>query len=153
MADKEARQLEILKRFAEVAALAGIRGEVQEELQRFSAGFELKDGRSQMVYVRAMPEAIKGQDAVVMFSPCLQIKKGFMRGFGKAQALELLKENADLLVARYHVTEDEDDFMVWVSADAILHTLDPEEVEAYFWLLAITADNYEKKHDGGADEF
>jgi len=142
------KEIEILKRFADTAALAGIRGKVEEEKPWFIAGFSLPDERSQMVYVRAFPEAVKGRDVVTIFSPCRTIKKGFLKGFEKAQALELLKENGKMIMGRYHITEEEDDFMVWVSVDANASTLDAEEVEAYFWLVALAADRYEKKYGG-----
>ena len=144
-------QIEILSRFADIASIAGVRGKIDEELALFAAGFELEEGRSQMVFARALPEAVKGQDAVCIYSPCRRVKKGFMRGFSKDDCLELLRLNSELLMARYGVIESEEEYLVMASVDIILDTLDAEEVEASFWFVAIAADDYEKKF--GSDEF
>ena len=80
--DTKERELEILRKFADIAALAGIKGEIDEEMPLYAAGFELDDGRSQMVYVRPLPEAIGGKmDGVCIVSPCR--RKGIFtcRGF------------------------------------------------------------------------
>ena len=50
-------QIEILSRFADIASIAGVRGKIDEELALVAAGFELEEGRSQMVFARALPEA------------------------------------------------------------------------------------------------
>lgn len=149
MSDK--RELEVLRKFTDIAALAGIKGEIDEELQIFRAGFELAEGRSQMVYVRPLPEAIAGKDAVCIVSPCRRVKTGFFSGLKRDEGLELLRLNSEVLLARYALEDAEDGYMVVTSIDCILETLDPEELEAYFWSLAIAADNYEKRF--GGDEF
>ena len=142
---------EILTRFADVAAIAGVRGKIDDDGDLFVAGFELESGRSQMVFARALPEAVKGRDAVCIYSPCRRVKKGFMRGLSKDDSLELLKLNSEVLMARYGIIESDDEFLVMASVDVILDTLDAEEVEASFWFVAIAADEYEKKF--GGDEF
>jgi hypothetical protein len=145
------QELEVLRKFADIAALAGIKGEIDEELSVFRAGFELSEGRSQMVYVRPLPEAIAGKDAICVVSPCRRVKKGFFSGLKKDEGLELLRLNSEVLMARYALEDTDDGYMVVTSIDCILETLDPEELEAYVWSLAIAADNYEKRF--GGDEF
>ncbi len=149
--DTSEQELEVLRKFSDIAALAGIKGDINEEAPSFSAGFELPEGRSQMVYVRPLPEAVGGKDAVCIFSPCRRVKKGILGGLKKNEAMELLQLNSQLLLARYAIEDAEDGYMVVTSIDCVLETLDAEEVEAYFWSLAIAADNYEKRF--GGDEF
>jgi hypothetical protein len=145
------QELEILKQFTDIAALAGIKGKIDEEIGRFVAGFELDEGRSQLVYVRALPEIAHGKDAVCIYSPCRRVKTGFMHGLKKDEALELLKLNSQVLLARYGVEEVTDGYMIEASIDCLLDTLDPEELETAVWHVALAADNYEKKF--GGDEF
>ena len=151
MADEKQEKMEVLRKFADVAALAGIRGEIDEEELMFVAGFELKAGRSQMVYVRPLPGSLQDKDAVCIHSPCRRVKKGFMRGLGKDQALELLLLNSELMLARYNVVDFGDEMLVMASVYCALETLDPSELEDYFWHIAIAADNYEEKF--GGDDF
>ena len=145
------RELEILETFADVAALAGIRGKIDDEGERFMACFELDQGRSQMVYAKPLVEAIKGQDAVCIYSPCRRVRKGLFKGLSKEQSHELLELNSQLIVARYGIIEFSEGYLVMASVDALLETLDPPELEAYVWYIAIAADQYERKF--GGDDF
>jgi hypothetical protein len=145
------RENEILKRFADIVALAGIRGDIDDDGDMYITGFNLDEGRSQMVYVRALPDAVKDQDAVCIYSPCRRVKKGLLRGLSKDQGLELLKLNSDILFARYGILESDDEILVMASIDVFVDTLDPEEVEAAFMFVALAADKYERRF--GGDEF
>ena len=141
----------VLQKVAEIAAKAGIQGEIDEEAEHFFAGFELPDDRSQMVYVR--PTAGGGEDSfvVTIFSPCHVFKKGLFSGISKAQCIELLQMNEQLTFARYGMWDGGNEQMIVASVDNILTTLDPEEFEAAVWHVAMAADTYEKKH--GGDDF
>lgn len=139
----------IVERFAEVATLAGIKGEIDEDGD-FAAGFNLKDDRSQMVFAR--PINTPGGPGVCMFSHAAVYKKGMFGGISKEVALELLKRNEDLSFARYGVREFEDRYLVVASLDALIETLDPAELENSVWAVAYAADCWEEK-SGQADEF
>jgi len=145
------QELEILAKLADIAALAGIKGSIDKDVKIFTAGFNLAEGRSQLVFARALPEAVDGKDAVYIYSACRRVKTGFMQGLKKNEAFELLKLNTQVLIARYGIDEIPGGYMIEASADCILDTLDPEELEAYFSFVAIAADTYEKKF--GGDEF
>lgn len=145
------RKHEILDKVADLATLAGIRGEIDDERDMFVTGFQLPDQRSQMVYVKAMPEAIAGKDAVCIYSPCRLVKTGFMRGITKDQALELLKLNDQIIIARYGVQEAEGKMLVTASVDRAIDALGHDELQEHFMYVALAADSYEKKF--GVDEF
>lgn len=144
-------KMETLRRVADIAAKAGIKGEIDDDNEHFVAGFELQDGRSQMVYVR--PTAGGGEDSVVVtiFSPCKVFKKGLFGGISKGQCIELLQLNEQLTFARYGMWEADKEQMIVASVDNILDTLDPPEFEAAVWHVAMAADAYESKF--GSDEF
>jgi hypothetical protein len=145
------KEIAILETFADIAARAGVHGKIDDAGELFVAAFELDQGRSQMVYVKPLAEAIKGQDAVCIYSPCRKIDKGLFKGLGKDESHELLKLNSQLIVARYGVLEFPEGFLVMASVDALLDSLDPGELEAFVWYIAIAADQYERKF--GKDEF
>lgn len=149
--NKKQKEIAILEKFSDVAALAGIRGEIDENGDNFIAGFELDQGRSQMVYVKPLPEAIKGKDAVCIYSPCRKVDKGFFKGLSKDQSHELLKLNSQVILARYGILEFPEGFLVIASLDAALDTLDASELEAFVWYVALAADSYERKF--GGDDF
>jgi hypothetical protein len=144
-------QLEILEKVSDIAALAGIRGKIDEDRMVFGAGFNLPDNRSQIVYVRPTDATIKESVVVTFFSPCLVVKSGFMKGISKEQALGLLRANEQILFARYGLWTMGKQDMVVASVDQILDTLDPEEFEAHIWHVAMAADSFEKQH--GQDHF
>ena len=61
-------RLEILQQISDIATLAGIRGEVNEECLRFEAAFELDDSRSQVVYVNPTEQSVSKATVVTFFS-------------------------------------------------------------------------------------
>ncbi len=145
------QQLEVLEKISEVATLAGMRGEINEEALRFEAGFELPDNRNQIVYVRPLDESIGDSAVVTFFSPCVAIKSGFMKGISKDMALDLLARNEQTLFARYGVWLGQGADMIVASVDHLLDSLDPEEFRAHMWYVALAADNYEKEF--GVDDY
>jgi hypothetical protein len=148
MADPNVQR--VLGRVAEVAALAGLKGRLNEQLERFEMGFNLDQGRTQMAYVRYVGKAPGDKDAVMFFSPARIVKKGIFSGISRDAAVELLKLNAQLLFARYSVVENDDEIIVMSSVDHILDTLDPDEFGMTSWAVAASADRYERQHGGDA---
>ncbi len=146
------KALDTLQKVADVAALAGIRGKVDQERGQFVAGFELPEGRSQMVYVRPSREDVEDSTVITIFSPCHVFKKGFLRGITKEQCIELLMMNEQLTFARFGMWESQEEHMIVSSVDSILETLDPPELRAAMWHVAIAADSYERKY-GSSDDF
>ena len=147
----DAEKLNILQQLADIASLAGINGEVDEEEMHYCSFFETTDSRSQMVYVRPTAKTISEEDVVTFFSPCLTVKKGMLKGISKDRALELLKRNEDQLFARFGIWAGENEDIIVVSVDHILSALDPSEFENHMFYIALVADQYEK--DFGQDIF
>lgn len=143
--------LESLEKIADIATLAGMKGEVDEDKLHFVAGFNLGEGRSQMVYVRATGRAPNDAPFVTFFSPCLTVKTGLLKGISKEQALDLLVRNEQVPFARYGVWKQDGKDMIVASIDHLLDTLDPEELKHNMWAVALAADVYEKEH--GQDKF
>lgn len=139
----------VIAKFAEVATLAGIKGEIDEDGD-FAAGFNLKDGRSQMVFAR--PIRTPGGPGVCIFSHAAVYKKGMFGGISKEVAIELLKRNEDLSFARYGIREYDEKYLVVASLDALVETLDPGELENSVWAVAYAADRWEEK-SGQGDQF
>jgi len=137
-------RLDQLKTISEVAALAGLRGQIDDESQAFVLGFQLNDGRSQMVRVRPTMRTPDGQPIVSVESPCLVVKKDLLSGMSKERALDLLRMNESTPFARYGIVELEGAGMVVASIDHLLETLDPDELKHSAWCVAIAADKYEE---------
>lgn len=144
------QSLENLERVSEVATLAGIKGKIDEDRLHFGMGFQLDQGRSQTVYVR--DSSREGASKIVtILSPCLTVKKGLFSGLSKERALDLLRQNENVLFARYGIWEKKSEIMVVASIDHLLDTLDPEEFKASAFHVAVAADAYERKY--GKDDF
>jgi hypothetical protein len=141
--------LEVLKRVSEVATLAGINGEIDEQRMHFAMAFGLGGSRGQAVYVRDATQ--RDRKIITVFSPCLRVKKGLFSGFSKEKALDLLRRNENMVFARYGIWDSPDETMVVASVDHLLETLDPEEYKASAYVVAMAADQYEREH--GQDHF
>ena len=144
-------QLDVLEKVAEIATLAGIKGGVNEEKLRYEAGFDLEDGRSQVVHVRVSGQSMTQAIVVTFLSACLAVKTGFLKGLSKDQALELLKRNEKLMFARYGIWDVDGHDVIVASVDHLLDTLDPQEFHSHMWHVAMAADAYEREH--GQDQF
>jgi hypothetical protein len=142
--------LKVLEKVGEIATLAGINGELDDERMHYVMGFDLGEGRSQGVYVR---DTSKDGDTpiITVFSPCLVVKKGLFSGISKEMAIDLLRRNEDVHFARFGIWDSDKEHMVVASIDHLLETLDPEEFEASVYHVAMAADLYEREH--GRDEF
>lgn len=137
--------LQSLKRVKEVATLAGLKGDVDEEKQHFQMWFSLPGDRRQGVFVR--DSSAKGRKVVTFFSVCLVLKKGLMSGLSKELAVELLQANERLHFARYGIWDSEKQATVVASVDCLLDTLDPAECHNAAWSVAFAADQLEHKHE------
>jgi hypothetical protein len=142
--------LNVLERVDEIATLAGMGGQINEDRLRFEMGFGLDNGRSQVVYVRPLPVSSKSP-IITIFSPCLVKKKGMFQGISKKMAIDLLRRNEQVVFARYGICELEDGDVIIASADHMLETLDPPEFGTSAYHVALAADMYEREH--GQDEF
>jgi hypothetical protein len=141
----------MLKKIENVAALAGLKGAIDNEGRHFAMGFHTTAGRSQQVFVRPTGKTPNGQAIVTLFSPALVVKKGMFSGMTKDQAVELLKLNENTFFARFGIWESDKESMIVASSDLLLETLDPDELKAHAFYVAFAADNYESKH--GSDKF
>ena len=142
--------MDILKKIAQIAALAGINGQINQKNGTFMAGMQLGH-RSQMVHARPSGRNFKDAAIITVFSPCLEVKKGFMKGISKEMALELLRLNEETPFARFSIWDSDDANLIVASADHLLDSLDPDDFESLFIHVAIAADQYEAKY--GKDEF
>ena len=145
-ADETLRRIERVK---EVATLAGLKGEINEERKHFQMLFLLPGERRQLVYVR--DTSVEEREVVTFFSPCLVVKKGLVAGVSKEMALDLLRANEQMHFARYGLWEFEKEFTVVASFDCLLDTLDPDECHKAAWSVAFAADQFE--HRQGEDRF
>ena len=143
--------LDALKKIEDIATLAGLKGQIDEDRGLFVSGFGLPKDRSQMVFVRLTGEIGDGT-LVTIYSACREFKKGFLKkGMTRDQAIELLELNDNLKLARYGIMNSEDAQMVVASSDVILETLDADELHHHMWSVAVAADSYEEKF--GEDNF
>jgi hypothetical protein len=141
-------RLEILKKVESIAALAGLRGAVSDNGDCFGMGFETNNGRSQRVFVRPSGHTPDGKAIVTLFSAARTVAKGLFKGLSRDAAIELLKLNENTLFARFGIWESEKEVMIVASIDAILDTLDADEIRAYTLYTAHAADAYESQHGG-----
>jgi hypothetical protein len=147
MNDEE--RLDILKKVESVAALAGLRGTIENG--QFCMGFNLGGGRRQGVYVRPAGHTPDGKVVVTLFSPARILPTGVFRRLGRGEAIELLKLNEQMMFARFGLCEWENQMMVVASIDAIVDTLDTDEILAYAMFVSQAADDYESRY--GGDQF
>lgn len=144
-------RLEILKQVASVAALAGLRGEIDDSAEHFKMGFGTTEGRSQQVFIRPSGRTPDGQQIVTLFSPAHVFEKSMFGGFTKDQAVGLLRLNENTFFARFGIWESPKETMVVASSDLMLPTLDPEELRAHAFYVSFAADKYESAY--GRDRF
>jgi hypothetical protein len=139
---------EIQRKVESIAALAGLRDAVSDDGDRFGMGFETNNNRSQQVFVRPTGHTPEGNVIVTLFLPAHTVAKGLFKGLGRDAAIELLKLNENTFFARFGLWKSQTEMMIVGSIDAILDTLDAEEIRAYAYSTAHAADAYESKHGG-----
>jgi hypothetical protein len=143
--------LDSLKKIEQLATLAGLSGEIDEARLAFVMGFGLDQGRRQVVYARPAGNTRDQQTIVRLYSPCLIVKQGFLSGLSKERALDLLRRNADILLASYGIVDSERESAIVACLDVLLEGLEPKAFLASALGVAIAADMYEREHD--KDEF
>jgi hypothetical protein len=147
MPDKD-EILNVLKQVESIAALAGLRGAIETEHLRFKMAFDVGNGRSHLVYVRVTGKTIDSKTVVTLFSAARTLTKGMFGGLGREQALELLRLNESTLFARFGIWDGPKEMMIVASLDALIDTLDADEMRAYALSVSHAADTYEAKHGG-----
>ena len=133
---------EVLENVAKVAALGGVKGKINEKANRFEARYTFEAGRDHWVFVRP-----KANGVVSIFAACLKVKKGFLKGIKKEQALDLLQRNERMPFARYGVAPLDGEDLIVASVDHRMDTLDPAELATHMAAVARAADAYEKEHE------
>jgi hypothetical protein len=143
--------LDALKAIQQVATLAGLSGEIDEARLAFTMGFELDQGRRQIVYSRPVGKTRDEQTVVRVYSPCLIVKRGFLSGLSKERALDLLRRNSDVLLASYAIVDSDRESAIIARLDLLLERLEPQDFLTKALGVAIIADQYEREH--GKDVF
>lgn len=141
----------VLARIEELANRAGIRGRIDREAGCFEARFSLPQNRSQVVYCHSVGRAMDGSILITVFSPCLTVEAGFLKGMSKRQVMDLLRRNSETKVARYGIRTSNGEERVEASADRSIESLGHQDLESLFWAVAVAADEFEKEL--GNDEF
>ena len=138
-------KLVILKQVESVAALAGLRGAIDESGDHFFMGFDLAAGRTQRIFVRPTGTAPDGKTVITVFSPARSLTKGMFGGLGRQEAIDILRMNEALFFARLGIYETASEVTVVASLDAVLDTLDANELRTHAYAVANAADQYEAK--------
>jgi hypothetical protein len=134
----------ILKQIGDVAAVAGIKGEVDAEMGAYCTGFRTAENRGHRVFVRPTATAPGGKPVVTIYAVAKSFpKKKMTTTIPQKELMALLLKNDDLVFARFGVRELEDNYLLVVSADHLLETLDADEFNATARYVAHAADEYE----------
>ena len=147
--DKE-EILNVLKQVESIAALAGLRGDIEMDHLRFRMAFDVGHGRSHVVFVRVIGKTPDSKTVVSLFAAARTLTKGMFSGLGREQALELLRANETTLFARFGLWDGPKEMMIVASLDTLIDTLDADEMRTYALYVAHAADAYEAKHGGDA---
>lgn len=148
----DAEYAAILKQIGDVAAVAGVRGQVDAEGGVFVTSFSFEGGRDHKVIVRPTGR-VNGGRVVISFQAAAHEypKKMFLSAFSQKDLIELLRKNEALMFARYGLVERNDDYLVVASADCLLDTLDGAEFMLTAHAVSKAADDYEATK--GVDKF
>ncbi|MBL1216237.1 MAG: hypothetical protein D8M59_01940 [Planctomycetes bacterium] len=140
-----------LQRVQEIGEMAGITLVQHPSCDMLVCHFDMGGGRTQNVYIRHCGTTPDGQDVVCFMSPCMTLEKGFLKGMGKNQAIDLLQRNAQLLFARFAIQTLPDGDLLVVCSDQIVDTMEVDEFKHHLFCVGGIADNFEKEH--GRDMF
>jgi len=138
-------KLAILKQVESVAAVAGLRGGIDDAREHFHMGFETGAGRNQRIFVRPTGPTHDGRTIVTFFSPARTLSKGMFAGLSRQEAIDVLRINENLYFARFGIWESATEITIVASADAVLETLDATEMRTLAYAIANAADAYEAK--------
>ena len=135
---------QLVNQIADIAAVAGVRGEIDPELGAFRINVGVAEGRSQMVFVRPSGEVGAGKPIITFFSIARAYPKTKLTSaISNKEMLGLLMKNDNMPFARYGIQERENDYLVVASADYLLETLDGSEFQAAANFVAMAADKCE----------
>lgn len=134
----------LLKQIGDVAAVAGIRGEVDPDLGAYVTGFRTAENRGHRVFVRPTGTAPGGKPIVTIYAVAKSFpKKKVTVAIPQKELLALLLKNENLMFARFGIREFDEEYLLVVSADHLLETLDSDEFNATARYIAHAADEYE----------
>mgnify|MGYP005836847323 CR=1 FL=1 len=111
--------------------------------------FDMGEGRTQYVWVRAVGTDGRGNLLVGIYSPALKMPEGQL--LSREAANELLRENINLAHGSWAIQKMEDGEYLVMFDTQIAQTMDPEEFAASVRGLAAAADAKEKSL--GSDAF
>jgi len=134
---------------AELAAEIGLVGRLEEDTRRFFVGVDLGQGRLQGVYVR--DSSNRGRPSVTVFSPGLQMGRSAFQALQPGLALDLLRANETMTLARYGLIENDQYALVMASVDHLLHSFAPADLQASVFAVAQAADRCEREF--GRDDY
>lgn len=148
----KAEHAAILKQIGDIAAVAGVRGQVDTDEGIFVTNFSLEGGRDHRVIVRPTGHVAGGRVVITFQSAAYEHpKKKFLAAISQKELIEILQRNEGLMFARYGLVERTDDYLVVASADYLLDTLDGPEFMLAANAVAKAADEYEATK--GIDKF
>jgi hypothetical protein len=138
-------KLAILKQVESVAAVAGLRGAIDEGREHFQMGFETGNGRNQQLFVRPTGPTHDGKTIITFLSPARTLSKGMFAGLSRQDAIDILQMNENLYFARFGIWESATEVTVVASVDAVLETLDAAEMRTLAYAVVNAADAYEAR--------
>ncbi|MFZ4732945.1 MAG: hypothetical protein EBR86_15215 [Planctomycetia bacterium] len=143
--------LALLRQVENVAALAALRGRIDEQGKVYVMDFDTGGYRSQRVLVRVTGQGPNGKPMLTIYSPARLVPRRWWRWLSRKEAIEILRLNESMRFARYGLADTPEGMLVVVSADMVLETLDADELRIHAYAVAHAADRYEAQF--GSDQF
>lgn len=140
---------DVLQNVDQIAKLAGITGRQVGDLMSYN--FNLGSGRSQAVWVGRFDETPSGLQVICFVSPCQRLGGGYLSSMTRAQAIDMLRINAQFSFGHFCLMNIGEEEMICARTTQILDTMDVEEFKAHCYSVAQMADGWEEKQ--GRDEF
>lgn len=142
--EDKAEYARLLKQIGDVAAVAGIKGEVDPEIGAYCTGFKTAENRGHRVFVRPTATAPGGKPVVTIYAVAKSFpKKKVTATIPQKELMALLLKNENLMFARFGIRELAEEYLLLASADHLLDTLDADEFNATARYVAQAADEYE----------
>lgn len=154
MSDQEAKEeyARLLKQIGDIAAVAGIKGEVNPAMGAYVTGFQTAENRAHRVYVRPTATAPGGKPVVTIYAVARTFpKKKLTAAVPQKELMALLLKNETMMFGRFGIRELEEEYLLVVSTDHLLETLDADEFNAAARYVGQAADEYEATQ--GDDKF
>ena len=120
--------------------------------QTLRMGFDMGEGRTQMVFMTHYPVEGEDRSDAIEISSAVVKMDGFPDGkLGKAMAEKLLRENSTMAFANWAIEETSDGPYLVAMSGWLLDDLDPEELDMAVHIVAAVADKMEASL--GVDNF